>query len=354
MGNYCIMVQINDRVCLKGNIRTNKCALATQCQDFRDEYFTNICGNVVNIVYGTYTIKLDNGRFAIEVTDDNIIKSSNLCNDPSLQLGAIVCVVGMTNIKASPYSLPYQQKFLNKLCGEVISYKENYGEYYFTVKFGEDYYGSDITCNQFTSFSNEEYNKQRANEVLSHQILYQQLNNDNNNLGINNNDIYINGPNNFLPLVKLEPQNNNTLIYSNDDLNSLNDNYKIKGNYSHLNNDEKFQKDVIKYFKHEILDNWIYDELSSLLNYYKVVDGKVSLVDSLQNLNDTTNNIQLSKLKIEYFKEHFLNKKIIKHVIKQFIKDKKINWYDLKQYNKKLARKFLIYFDEKLRKNTTH
>ena len=357
------MVQLNERVCIKGTIRTNKYANTNfELNDVKDEILYNACGKIVSIYPPYFTVQLDNGRFAVEVSDDNIVNVANvpmpsslICGNPAIRLGAVICVLGLVNIKSSPFSSVNTQKFFNKVCGEIVSYRESNGDYYFTVKFNDNTYGSDITCSQFTNFSNEEYTKQRINEVLAHQILYQQMNNENSNLGNNNNDIYINsinGNNKILPLVKLEPTNHNTLIYSSDDLNKLNDNYDIKGNYSQLNNDEKFQKEVIKYFRDEILNDWLFDELKSLLGYFKVNDGKVSLIDSLDN-NDNSNNddsVKNINLKIEFIKENFLTKKIIKHVIKKFIKENNVNWYDLKHSKKKLVRKFLFYFDEQLRK----
>ena len=145
------------------------------------------------------------------------------------------------------------------------------------------------------------------------------------------------------------------LIYSKNDfkkpmlINTDNGIYVIKGNYPMLNTDKKFKSKVIKYFRNEIADNWLYDDLSKLLNYLKVNDdGKVVFISSISELNNqNADSIQNMEKKIRYIEDEVLDKHLIEHVLSKFVKKNGINWYDLKQHRMKVKNVFRDYLDMK-------
>ena len=145
------------------------------------------------------------------------------------------------------------------------------------------------------------------------------------------------------------------LIYSKNDfkkpmlINTDNGLYVIKGNYPLLNVDKKFKSKVIKYFRNEIVDNWLYDDLSGLLNYFKVgEDGRVQFVSSKNEKdNQPGDSIEKMEKKIRYIEDEILDKHLIEHVLTKFVKKNSINWYDLKQHKTKVKNVFNDYLDMK-------
>ena len=147
------------------------------------------------------------------------------------------------------------------------------------------------------------------------------------------------------------------LIYSTKDLNTKstvigynNNLYMIKGSYPKLNNDETFKKEVLKYYRNKFINDWIYSDAKPLLNYFKIVDGKVKFIEGLQEYDTDaykTDSIENFELKVQYLKDEILTKSLIKHIIKNFVEKNGINWYDLKQYNHKIETVFYNYLDQK-------
>ncbi len=147
------------------------------------------------------------------------------------------------------------------------------------------------------------------------------------------------------------------LIYSSKDLNTKstvfgynNNLYVVKGNYPKLNSDETFKKEVFKYYRNKFINDWIYTDAKPLLNYFKIVDGKVKFIGGLQEYNTETyktDSVENFDLKVQYLKDEILTKSLIKHIVKNFVEKNGINWYDLKQYNHKIETVFYNYLDQK-------
>lgn len=309
---------VGDRVCIKGWITTNNQLNPTDKleNDYkREEFSVPICGTIISLEMGkSISVKLDNGRYAFEVDHSQITNSPN--NHPlsppsppnnsncNFNLLEYVIVSGTIITQTHPLATLYTSQFFPHIYGTILRINNN--KTYF-IKFKEDLYGIDVPCSMihksYTNISN-----------------------------------YINPevPSNFLPIV--------------------NGTTDIKGFYPALNADPIFQKEVVRFFRNKIIDDWLYDRLKPLLNFFEIDDGKVRWIsESTQKIKDvldenTDSDIVIDK-KAKFIKEHVLSKKMIKNILEKFIVENNVSWYDLKKLQKALEKKFLVGLYKKFKKS---
>ena len=125
----------------------------------------------------------------------------------------------------------------------------------------------------------------------------------------------------------------------------------IIGTYPNLNNNESIIKSVVKYYYLKIVDKWIYENLKSLLNYIKIVDGKAKLISSIDKYDEHAidhDSMDDIEKKIIYMEDIIMNKKMVKHVLKELIDNNpEIYWYKLKNYEDKIKHVFYKYMKNK-------
>jgi hypothetical protein len=106
----------------------------------------------------------------------------------------------------------------------------------------------------------------------------------------------------------------------------------ILGVYKNLNADPYVRSRMVDLFYHKTAEKWLEGDLSDVLNYFKVVDGKTRLIKSFDEYNPVTfdkDSQSHREHKIDYIKDHFLTKEFVKKVLKEYVKDNDKNWYDL-------------------------
>lgn len=104
------------------------------------------------------------------------------------------------------------------------------------------------------------------------------------------------------------------------------------GFYENLNADPKIHTRLTKYFYYKLLDKWLYEDLIDILNYFKIKDGKVSLIDNLKEYDptsvdkDSDENIQK---KIDFIEKFFLTKNMMYKILSEYVKGSETGWIDL-------------------------
>jgi hypothetical protein len=102
--------------------------------------------------------------------------------------------------------------------------------------------------------------------------------------------------------------------------------------YENLNVDPYIHDRMTKYYLAKTLEKWLYEDLIDVLNYIKVRDNKVDVISSLKEYNPVAVNSDSDatiKKKIDFLEKYFLNKRIIKKWLRDFIKGSASNWFDL-------------------------
>ncbi len=80
------------------------------------------------------------------------------------------------------------------------------------------------------------------------------------------------------------------------------------------------------------MDKWLYEEMLDVLNYFKIVDGKVKLISSLKDYDprsvdkDTTQTVEK---KTDYIQENVFFRGDVEKILKKYVRETGTNWYDI-------------------------
>lgn len=102
--------------------------------------------------------------------------------------------------------------------------------------------------------------------------------------------------------------------------------------YDNLNADKRVRKMVTKFFVKKILGKWIYDEMSDILNYLKISNGKVTPLDKITEHKPTAHKDDSeanTKLKVEFLEDNIVTYENMYRIIQKYVKYENVNWYDL-------------------------
>jgi hypothetical protein len=129
--------------------------------------------------------------------------------------------------------------------------------------------------------------------------------------------------------------NQNDALIDSPVLSSVNLTYTAPavGMYENLNADPELRNRMIKHFYFfKTLGEWLSDDMIELLSYFVEKDGKISLIKNVKDYKESSaekDSEKITKKKIEYIKENVFKKSDMKHLLTKFVKQTKINWYDL-------------------------
>ena len=124
------------------------------------------------------------------------------------------------------------------------------------------------------------------------------------------------------------------------------------GEIDPLNNDPKYQREVVNHFYTRLTEKWLYKEpvFRNLLKFFRIEtknnEGKVYLISDLDNVTKTNDNDKYRKYIYKYIEKYFIKKRFIDKILRRYVKLTHIKWYDL--YNNTDALKKL--FAHKLKK----
>ena len=127
----------------------------------------------------------------------------------------------------------------------------------------------------------------------------------------------------------------------------------VSGTYTNLDDDKTIQNTIAKFFLYKILDKWLYKEMNFLLSYVKKDGDKYTLVTSLSDLeknNSTNDTKEIREQKINYLSNILINKKLVRHILKNITEKNKIHWYHLKNHKSEVKKSIAKYLKSKLEK----
>jgi len=104
------------------------------------------------------------------------------------------------------------------------------------------------------------------------------------------------------------------------------------GTYESLNNKMEVHERFAKYYYFKMLDNWLYDELTDVLNYLVVENKTVKIIKNLSEYKP--NNIKKDTDDTVKLKSDFIGKEVMTLIdmldfLTKFVDGTDINWVDL-------------------------
>lgn len=96
-----------------------------------------------------------------------------------------------------------------------------------------------------------------------------------------------------------------------------------------LNNMPRIQEQYAKYFRYKILDYWLYNDMSNLLGYLKIVGDRVKIITNLSEYTDKKDSSENIEKKVSYIEDNILSVDSVRSLLKKFVKGTKYNWYEL-------------------------
>lgn len=105
--------------------------------------------------------------------------------------------------------------------------------------------------------------------------------------------------------------------------------------YENLNADPRIQKRIAKNLYYKVLDNWLYDDLSDILNYFRVRDGRVELINTQAEydpLSVEKEPIEQTEKKIDFIEKFFFTREMMRKLLQRYIRETGINWIDLPKH----------------------
>jgi len=135
-------------------------------------------------------------------------------------------------------------------------------------------------------------------------------------------------------------------------------NRPIIGMYETIDTNPDVRSKMLRYYFDLIRDDWLLDDLNDILNYFNYKDGKVNMINKLEEYNP--NNIakdtdQIAEKKVEFIEKNVFTKHDLKHVLRKFTKESNSKWVDLPKnefFLKKVVKEYIIKeIKNKLRKH---
>lgn len=113
-----------------------------------------------------------------------------------------------------------------------------------------------------------------------------------------------------------------------------------------LNRDPNLHQMMTKYFYYKTLDKWLKKEkdMLELLNYLKVTDKGIEVVEPEKNNSQYDNQLVVDK-KVDFIENNVLSKDDIYNILKKYVRETNTNWYDLEEkatyFIKEIIKKFI-------------
>ncbi len=136
-------------------------------------------------------------------------------------------------------------------------------------------------------------------------------------------------PSNLTPFITTDPLVKNRLI---------------SGYYPDLNKDKQVRDTVTKHFYNKLVNKWLLHDktLKNLLSY--VSNEGNSLIKSMSSIHLPNNDsLDVANRKIYFLQDKIIDKKFIKHILRNIVEKKNINWYHLHKHKQLVKEKIYKY-----------
>jgi len=124
----------------------------------------------------------------------------------------------------------------------------------------------------------------------------------------------------------------------------------LLGVYENLNASPSVQKKIIRYFQSKTLDKWLLGDLIDTLNYFKINNGKVDVIDSLDDYKPGIvhkESIEQLEKKIDFIENYFLTFSVMDRLLRMYVRESGIQWVKLPRQNEFFVKQLV---EDKLKK----
>lgn len=122
--------------------------------------------------------------------------------------------------------------------------------------------------------------------------------------------------------------------------------------YETIDNQPNIQKMITTYYYYKVLDQWLYDDLSDVLNYFRVSNGNVQLISSVDEykpLNINLDDEQTIDAKIDFIQKNLFTKYDMYEVLYNLTKETKSKFVNLPKKEYFVKQAVRDYFNKKFR-----
>jgi len=116
-------------------------------------------------------------------------------------------------------------------------------------------------------------------------------------------------------------------------------------------NTENIIDKITKIIYYKVLDKWLYDDLSDILGYFKMSNGKVELIKNLQEKSHGSKDDKNVDDKVDFIEKQILSRDDVHMILKKFTKGTNMSWCEIPKndyFIKETMEKYLIHKIEKL------
>jgi len=118
----------------------------------------------------------------------------------------------------------------------------------------------------------------------------------------------------------------------------------ISGYYPDLNKDKQVRDTVTKHFYNKLINKWLLHDktLRNLLSYVNNnADGLIKSMSNISLPNNDSSDIAIRK--IAFLQDKIIDKKFIKHILRNMVEKHNINWYHLHKHKDRVKEKIYKY-----------
>lgn len=118
----------------------------------------------------------------------------------------------------------------------------------------------------------------------------------------------------------------------------------ISGFYPDLNKDKQVRDTVTKHFYNKLINKWLLHDktLRNLLSYVNNnADGLIKSMSNISMPNNDSNDVAIRK--ISFLQDKIIDKKFIKHILRNMVEKHNINWYHLHKHKDRVKEKIFKY-----------
>lgn len=112
-------------------------------------------------------------------------------------------------------------------------------------------------------------------------------------------------------------------------------NKPLVGIYETIDTNIRTKQLMVNHYYYKILDHWLYNELSDILNYFLYADGKISLIKNIteyKNNNTEFDTDKIAEKKVDYIQDHILSKHRVAELLAKFTRETGTKWVDLPRH----------------------
>lgn len=105
-----------------------------------------------------------------------------------------------------------------------------------------------------------------------------------------------------------------------------------------VNEDPELRKRTTKYFYDELKDEWLVNDFRDLYKYLVVDNGTVRYIDSMENIDISTDNYEA---KARFIIATIFERLDMEALLERYVKKHRVNWYDLRKKHKHNIREYV-------------